>query len=191
MQISLNQNEIEAGIKMYIESRGINLHGREVAMDFTAQRKGNAGINVDVDLGEDSFFSPSETETHTRPVHHGHGTNNTVVTLTASVGVSAKRTPAPVVEPVEQAAPEEPVKRTRKAKVEAVEPEAPTEPEVKEEEAPAEEPVSELTQPQPETPPVVDNPNSLFGGATVASIPAANEATVPATEPAMSKSLFG
>lgn len=195
MQITLNQNEIEAGIKMYIESRGISLTDRDILMDFTAARKGNAGINVDVDLGEDSFFRPSNIETKPTPLH-----NNTVVTLTSSGGVSAKRTAAPVVEkqvepnePVPAEEPAEPVKRTRKAKVEAAEPEAPAEPEVKEEkeEAPAEEPVSELTQPQPETAQFVANPNSLFGGASVAPSPTANEPAAASVEPAMSKSLFG
>ena len=48
-----------------------------------------------------------------------------------------------------------------------------------------------MAQPQPETPPIVANPNSLFGGATVASSSASNEPVTPAAEPVMSKSLFG
>lgn len=88
MQITLTQSEIEVGIKMYIQSRGVRVADRNITTDFTATRKGNSGISVEVDLGEDSVYDPSHAVVPA-------GIN---VVSNRSGGYSARRTP---VEPVE------------------------------------------------------------------------------------------
>lgn len=57
MKLSLQQTEIEAAIRAYVTSQGINTAGKLVIMDFTMGRKGT-GLTVDVDI-----TSPSESVT--------------------------------------------------------------------------------------------------------------------------------
>lgn len=52
MQITLKQPEIEAALKLYIQSQGISLTDRDVDIKFTAGRKG-AGMTADVDITGD------------------------------------------------------------------------------------------------------------------------------------------
>lgn len=49
MLIQLKQTEIEAALKMYIVSQGINLNNRTVDISFTSGRKDN-GISADLDI---------------------------------------------------------------------------------------------------------------------------------------------
>ncbi|GEK52344.1 hypothetical protein [Vreelandella venusta] len=200
MQIALNQAEIEAGIKMYIESRGISLSDRKIVMDFTAVRKGNAGINVDVDLGEDAHFHP--TEKH----------SNVAVIRTQSGGVSARRSqaadvldikgsqvskPEPEPEPPiddeplnEQLPPEEtpaPKKRTRRTKAEMAE---------SLEKESSEEPVAEeaANDAQAEEPTKVESSSNLFASPTPsAEKPVAEPVSpgIPDAQPEPRQSLFG
>lgn len=51
MLIQLKQNEIEAALRMFISSQGINLTGRKVDIFFTAGR-GNNGLTADLDIQE-------------------------------------------------------------------------------------------------------------------------------------------
>ena len=51
MQIQLKQREIEAALKMYISSQGINLTGKIVTIDFTAGRK-DSGLSADLTIEE-------------------------------------------------------------------------------------------------------------------------------------------
>lgn len=86
MQITLTQAEIEVGIKMYIASRGVEVEGRDISSDFTATRKNNIGISVEVDLGEDTSFLPNRMDA---PLPEG---SNVSVMPNRSGGVSARRT---------------------------------------------------------------------------------------------------
>lgn len=49
MKISLGQVEIEAALRAYVTSQGINTAGKLVLMDFTMGRKGT-GLTVDVNI---------------------------------------------------------------------------------------------------------------------------------------------
>lgn len=125
MQITLTQSEIEVGIKMYIASRGIQVDGRHISSDFTATRKNNIGISVEVDLGEDTKFMPPQAHSPTTE------SSNVSVMPNRSGGVSARRTPSSKVNEdavhVKQPEPKpEPVKaeepEAKEEKVEADEP---------------------------------------------------------------------
>lgn len=87
MQITLTQSEIEVGIKMYVASRGIQVDGRNMSCDFTATRKNNIGISVEVDLGEDTTFLPLQASSPAAEP------SNVTVMPNRSGGVSARRTP--------------------------------------------------------------------------------------------------
>jgi hypothetical protein len=49
MQIQLRQSEIEAALKQYVTSQGINLKGKKVEIAFTAGRK-EAGMSADISI---------------------------------------------------------------------------------------------------------------------------------------------
>lgn len=49
MQIILKQRNIEAALKQYIASQGINLDGKKVEVEFTAGRK-ESGITAEIDI---------------------------------------------------------------------------------------------------------------------------------------------
>lgn len=51
MQIILKQRNIEAALKQYIASQGINLDGKKVAVEFTAGRK-ESGITAEIDIDD-------------------------------------------------------------------------------------------------------------------------------------------
>ena len=51
MQIHLKQGEIEAALRMFIASQGINLTGKIVAVDFTSGRKDN-GLSAEITIEE-------------------------------------------------------------------------------------------------------------------------------------------
>lgn len=51
MQIVLKQSEIEAGLRAYIASQGINLSGRTVGITFTAGRK-ESGISAELEIND-------------------------------------------------------------------------------------------------------------------------------------------
>lgn len=51
MIINLNQREIEAALKVYLTSQGINLGNKTVDINFTAGRK-ETGISAELDIGD-------------------------------------------------------------------------------------------------------------------------------------------
>lgn len=51
MQIILKQRNIEAALKQYIASQGINLDGKKVEVEFTAGRK-ESGITAEIDIDD-------------------------------------------------------------------------------------------------------------------------------------------
>lgn len=61
MQIQLKQPEIQAALRMYVASQGINLSGKVVDISFTAGRGANglaAEINIDEATGQLPDFAP-------------------------------------------------------------------------------------------------------------------------------------
>lgn len=54
MKIEFNQNEIISGLRMYIESQGISLAGKDVSVDFTAGR-GATGLSAEVNIEAQNF----------------------------------------------------------------------------------------------------------------------------------------
>lgn len=70
MKIQLNQTNIVEGIKMYIQSQGINLDGRDIQVVFTAGRS-RSGMTADVDIEDNSaigYTAPQESVAEA-PVH--------------------------------------------------------------------------------------------------------------------------
>lgn len=77
MKIQLSQTNIVEGIKMYLQSQGIKMQGRDIQVLFTAGRK-QSGLIADVDIednsdigspitdvpykGEDTILCPAETK---------------------------------------------------------------------------------------------------------------------------------
>lgn len=190
MQISLNQNEIEAGVKMYVQSRGIDLNDREINMDFTAARKGNAGINVDVDLGEDATFSPAD-------VHN----TGTILTHKPGGGSSARRVPAaldvvePTVSQVTEVVAEDPPEVPEKAEEPAPAKKSRAKAKVEPKEETATEPAKEVEAPMPtkEATPAVEGkePSNLFGESAANDLPAPTAKVESQPEQVERKSLFG
>lgn len=67
MKIHLEQPEIEAGIKLYIEAQGLKIGKQQLEVEFTAGR-GPAGISADVAIvPEDQVKDKSETVTEEVP----------------------------------------------------------------------------------------------------------------------------
>lgn len=61
MQIQLKQPEIQAALRMYVASQGINLTGKTVDISFTAGRGANglaAEINIDEATSQLPDFAP-------------------------------------------------------------------------------------------------------------------------------------
>ena len=61
MKIQLTQTNIVAGIKMYLQSQGIKLQGRDIQVLFTAGRK-QSGLIADVDIEDNSDISTPITD---------------------------------------------------------------------------------------------------------------------------------
>ena len=53
MKIQLSQTNIVEGIKMYLQSQGIKMQGRDIQVLFTAGRK-QSGLIADVDIEDNS-----------------------------------------------------------------------------------------------------------------------------------------
>lgn len=49
MKIALNQNEVIAAIRGYVEAQGIDMAGKQLDVTFTSGRKGN-GLTADLDI---------------------------------------------------------------------------------------------------------------------------------------------
>ena len=49
MKIALNQSEVVAAIRGYVEAQGIDMSGKQLDVTFTSGRKGN-GITADLDI---------------------------------------------------------------------------------------------------------------------------------------------
>ena len=183
MQISLTQAEIEVGVKMYIQSRGIDLNNRDIFMDFTNTRKGNAGINVDVDLGEDSAYEPPATPPQLSVVQAG-GTIRARRTTPFEMPANESTEPATVAKSNVHVTPAPAVLAEDTPAVEPEVTEKPVE-ETKKEEAPVSEtePTKEEVAPEPKAKPelVVEKRANPF--ANVAS-------DTPTETAAARKSLF-
>ena len=52
MQINLNQQEIEEGLRYFLESTGMDLFGQKLVADFTAKRN-EAGLSASIEIVED------------------------------------------------------------------------------------------------------------------------------------------
>ena len=52
MQINLNQQEIEEGLRYFLESTGMDLFGQKLVVDFTAKRN-EAGLSASIEIVED------------------------------------------------------------------------------------------------------------------------------------------
>ena len=61
MKIQLSQSNIIEGIKMYLQSQGIKLHGRDLQVLFTAGRK-QSGLTADVDIEDNSEIGSPITD---------------------------------------------------------------------------------------------------------------------------------
>lgn len=61
MKIQLTQTNIVAGIKMYLQSQGIKLQGRDIQVLFTAGRK-QSGLIADVDIEDNSDIGTPITD---------------------------------------------------------------------------------------------------------------------------------
>ena len=72
MKIQLTQTNIVEGIRMYLESRGIKLQGRDLQVLFTAGRK-QSGLIADVDIEDNSEIGKPITDVPYR----GDSVNNT------------------------------------------------------------------------------------------------------------------
>lgn len=51
MQITLKQSEIEAALKAFVQSQGISLFNKSIAISFTAGRK-ESGISAEIDIDD-------------------------------------------------------------------------------------------------------------------------------------------
>jgi hypothetical protein len=63
MQIQLKQVEVEAALRMFITSQGINLTGKTVVVEFTSGRKDN-GLSAELTIED----APSSKEEVKKPV---------------------------------------------------------------------------------------------------------------------------
>ena len=70
MKIQLSQTNIVEGIKMYLQSQGIKLQGRDIQVLFTAGRK-QSGLIADVDVEDNSDIGAPITDGH----HMGEALN--------------------------------------------------------------------------------------------------------------------
>ena len=61
MKIAFNQSEIIAGLKLFIQSQGIDLIGKSVSVDFTAGR-GATGLSAEVNIDSDGSTDAGSTE---------------------------------------------------------------------------------------------------------------------------------
>lgn len=61
MKIQLSQTNIVEGIKMYLQSQGIKLQGRDIQVLFTAGRK-QSGLIADVDIEDNSDIGSPITD---------------------------------------------------------------------------------------------------------------------------------
>lgn len=63
MKIQLSQTNIVEGIKMYLQSQGIKMQGRDIQVLFTAGRK-QSGLIADVDIEDNSDICAPITDVH-------------------------------------------------------------------------------------------------------------------------------
>lgn len=61
MKIQLSQTNIVEGIKMYLQSQGIKMQGRDIQVLFTAGRK-QSGLIADVDIEDNSDIGTPITD---------------------------------------------------------------------------------------------------------------------------------
>ena len=61
MKIQLTQTNIVEGIKMYLQSQGIKMQGRDIQVLFTAGRK-QSGLIADVDIEDNSDIGTPITD---------------------------------------------------------------------------------------------------------------------------------
>lgn len=61
MKIQLSQANIVEGIKMYLQSQGIKMQGRDIQVLFTAGRK-QSGLIADVDIEDNSDIGSPITD---------------------------------------------------------------------------------------------------------------------------------
>lgn len=61
MKIQLSQTNIVEGIKMYLQSQGIKMQGRDIQVLFTAGRK-QSGLIADVDIEDNSDIGSPITD---------------------------------------------------------------------------------------------------------------------------------
>lgn len=61
MQILLKQREIEAALKLYVASQGINVTNKTFEINFTASR-GTAGLTAEIDITEVDIPGYSDPE---------------------------------------------------------------------------------------------------------------------------------
>ena len=65
MKIEFNEQEIVAGLHLYIQQQGINLTDKDVSVTFTNGRKENglsAEVTIDVHTLASSLIAPTETQ---------------------------------------------------------------------------------------------------------------------------------
>lgn len=92
MKIAFNQSEIIAGLKLFIQSQGIDLIGKSVTVDFTAGR-GATGLSAEVNIDSDGSKSAGSAEV-TKSIEKTIG----VATLPTEVTTTVSKEPEVVIE---------------------------------------------------------------------------------------------
>jgi hypothetical protein len=103
MQINLKQVEIQAALKQYITTQGINLAGKEVEITFTAGRK-EGGLTADISI-EDSAIPFGDDDT-AAPAVASAPALTVVATAAPEAAPQAEEAPAAAESKVEEAAAE-------------------------------------------------------------------------------------
>lgn len=94
MQIILQQRNIEAALKQYIASQGINLTGKSVAVEFTAGRK-ETGISAAIDIEDATEGQVVQPLGNVTPLAV-HVVEASTETPEQDASVETKEDPAPV-----------------------------------------------------------------------------------------------